>query len=379
MATNKLTYYVKSEYYDTEYIDKLFDKNIWIKVNDSDRPRYIAKNIPIDYIYLDGKYYWDPSNFKLTANIKNLVDEKKRSITSKNALMDNLSKIEDALKFIMPQLSVDLLNYKKPDFINSIKKFMKPNNIYIFKPVSGFAGQGIQMVSNITELIIYITKVIKTSGRLSEKQRYWVLQEYLLDPLLIKKPASSALYKFHIRHYLFYVPGKTSYYVYEGEVALARAPYVKGTWTNKLIHDTHFYGRDGELFPQILNLPSEQVSNIYRQIDELYGHVLKCIDAKCFSESKNCYELFGVDLILTHDYKLKVIEINEKLGMPSTLTPMSKILFEGCLNKIIMPTLNLKGSNEYNIHFLPIQDKILNNVQSTTLDLLTHKTKKEKI
>ena len=227
------------------------------------------------------------------------------------------------------------------------------------------------------ELQRYITQIINENGHkwratepekaIYEKQRIWVLQEYLTEPLLItqKVPGANqtADYKFHIRHYLFYVPGQTSYYVYEGELAPARAPYMKGNWGNKLIHDTHFYGRDGELFPMALGLSETQTRDIYAQINELYGHIISCINAKCYAESRMCYELFGVDLIFTRDYKLKVIEVNEKLGMPSNLTPMSRILFEGCLNKIVMPLLGLttsatNNSNKYDKHFIPISGKI---------------------
>ena len=81
---------------------------MWIKVSDAERESYIANKTDIDYIYLDGKHYYNPANFKLTAHVKNLVDDSKRDITSKNNLMANLSKIPNANKFIMPQYELDL-------------------------------------------------------------------------------------------------------------------------------------------------------------------------------------------------------------------------------------------------------------------------------
>lgn len=382
--SNKKTYYVKSDYYTEKYIDSLFDSTLWKKVSDTERKSYISNKIQIDYIYLDGKHYYNPANFKLIAHVKNLVDDGKKAITSKNNLMTNLAKIPAAAKFIMPQIELDLhaintsSTIRKKEMTRLTALFKGGNKVHIFKPVTGFSGQGIRVVTSMQELQRYISQIINENGRtwhatdpvkaLYEKMRIWVLQEYLTDPLLIKQSAQTGRkpgdYKFHIRHYLFYVPGKTSYYVYEGEIAPARAPYVKGNWTNKLIHDTHFYGRDGDLFPGALKLSNIQITSIYAQISELYGHILTCINAKCYAESNACYELFGVDLIITKDYKVKLIEVNEKLGMPSSLTPMSQILFEGCLHKIVMPLLGLTDNNtnseptnknKYDNHFIAIK------------------------
>jgi hypothetical protein len=412
----KKTYYVKSDYYTEKYIDTLFDSTRWKKVSTTELTSYIANKTPIDYIYLDGKHYYNPINFKLTAHVKNLVGDEKRTITSKNKLMDNLSKLPAARKFIMPQLEIDLYKlYTNTRFrmqeLSKLNKVFNTKKVFIFKPVSGFAGQGIQIVTSMNKLQSYINIIIKENSKAwnkskkiegAEKLRIWVLQEYLTDPLLINLSAQHGrkpgAYKFHIRHYLFYVPGKTSYYVYEGEIAPARAPYIQGNWGNKLIHDTHFYGRDGELFPAALGLSDKQVSNIYKQIDELYSHILTCINAKCYSESSACYELFGVDLMITHDYKVKVIEVNEKLGMPSSLTPMSQILFEGCLEKIVMPLLGITDHTiqKYDKHFIAVNlqndvkpilkskksdilnNKVTHSVKNTVRNLLT-KTKKQKL
>jgi hypothetical protein len=427
----KYTYYVKSDYYTEKYIDSVFDSALWKKVSDTERAIYIANKTPIDYIYLDGKHYYNPANFKLTSHVKNLVDDGKKVITSKNNLMVNLSKIPSARKFIMPQIELDLYKlHTNTQFrskeMTQLSQLFNTKKVYIFKPVTGFAGQGIRIVTSMHELQSYISRIVKENRKSwnkgkkekdTEPMRIWVLQEYLTDPLLIKQAGKNGKkqgdYKFHIRHYMFYVPGHQSYYVYEGEIAPARAPYVQGNWTNKLIHDTHFYGRDGELFPTALGLSATQTSSIYAQINELYGHILTCIaesqlieplfperkeggvrlmdsrssvgvynksaphgiNAKCYAESRNCFELFGVDLMITQDYKVKVIEVNEKLGMPSSLTPMSRILFEGCLHKVVMPLIGLTDNksnhkshleNKYDKHFIKVKKNKERNISLQT-------------
>ena len=402
----KKTYYVKSDYYTEKYIDSVFDSALWKKVSDAERAIYIANKTPIDYIYLDGKHYYNPANFKLTAHVKNLVDDSKRDITSKNNLMANLSKIPNANKFIMPQYELDLYilhtnTQNRMKEMAQLSQLFNTKKVYIFKPVTGFAGQGIRIVTSMRELQSYISRIVKENSKSwnkskksadTEPMRIWVLQEYLTDPLLIKQSAQHGHkpgdYKFHIRHYMFYVPGKTSYYIYEGEIAPARAPYVQGNWTNKLIHDTHFYGRDGELFPTALGLSATQTTDIYAQISELYGHILTCINAKCYTESRACYELFGVDLMITKEYKVKVIEVNEKLGMPSSLTPMSRILFEGILHKIVMPLLGLTDNDislasavetKYDKHFIEIKKGKSQTKKATISKRIIHPTKTRKV
>ncbi len=363
-SSNKLSYYVKAYLYSDKYIDGLFPKDKWIKVHDDDRAKYKAENKPIDYIYLDGKYYSDKENYGLRSVVKNIVGDEKREITLKHNLISNLAKIPEARKYIMQQFELDLMNYipghpKYSMWLSKLKSYYSSKKLYIFKAVSECQGRSIEIITNFVELMRYIGKIIKeVRGKWDNKtdpalqrKRVWVLQEYLDNPLLHNG------YKFHIRHYLFYVPGGTSYYLDKGEIAPARAKYIRGDWHNHLIHDTHFHGGDGDFFPEALNLPAHALKSINKQIADLYSHVMRCINAKCYTENKNCYELFGADFMITHDYKLKVLEINSKLGMPSEESIMSHIIFEGSLNKIVFPMLGLPSSeipNKYTEHFIPV-------------------------
>lgn len=367
----KLSYYVKASLYSDKYIDGLFpsDKySQWVKVRDEDCAEYKSQHKPIDYIYLDGKYYYDKTNYGLPAKVKNIVGDEKREITLKNNLMTNLAKLTEARKYIMPQLELDLINFipggknnsKYQNSLARLKSYYSPTKIYIFKAITEFSGHGIEIITNFGELMRYITKIIKDYQRQwntktnpdIQKKRIWVLQEYLSDPLLLGG------YKFHIRHYLFYVPGGTSYYLDKGELAPARKKYIRGDWHNPLIHDTHFYGGDGDFFPEALNMPPHELTSIKQQLGDFYSLVMRCINAKCYPENKHCYELFGVDLMITRDYKLKVLEINAKIGMPSEASKMSRIIFEGSLNKIVLPMLGLPTSQiptKYTEHFIPVR------------------------
>jgi hypothetical protein len=251
----------------------------------------------------------------------------------------------------MPQLEIDMLDVSLKSkassaILASLKsKLSSGKTPYIFKPVTGFAGSGIITVTTYQALYKYIQQVIKkyrhSWGAGVERNRIWVLQEYITNPLLLLQPDRKE-YKFHIRHYFIYFPNGISYYTKQGEVAVARAPYKEGNWDDKLIHDTHFYGRDGDKWPEALNLTPAILVNIDKQIADLYMHICKVLNRTrvgCYTESRACFELFGVDLMITADYQVKIIELNTKIGLASNLTEISRDLFEGCLDLIVTPGL----------------------------------------
>ena len=66
------------------------------------------------------------------------------------------------------------------------------------------------------------------------------------------------------------------------------------------------------------------------------------IKNKCFVESKKCYEVFGVDLFITNDYKIKLIEVNNKIGLPDNKINFIQNLLKLHLNFIVYPLLNYK-------------------------------------
>jgi hypothetical protein len=329
-----LTYCIRSEYYSPSFIKTIFTAaKGWKSLTDTELDIYIKTGKRVDFVYVDGIYRTDPRFMNVKARLKNIVDNKKREITQKNNLFRNLAKVPNMAGFLMQQLDIDLLDsVKASDYLtNHVKPWMMPDKIYIFKPVSEFAGRGIKVITDFSELVAYCKKVItkynqywKTSNP-AAKMRQWVLQEYIMDPLLYNNR------KFHVRHYLFYRPGgkgNRCFYLKSGELAPARKAYKANNWTDTAIHDTHFYGKDGPLFPKNLKLSMTTLANIYAQLAQLYKGIFSIIKAECYPESLDCYELFGVDFMITRDYQVKLIEINEKIGMPSIKSPMTKELFK---------------------------------------------------
>ena len=60
---------------------------------------------------------------------------------------------------------------------------------------------------------------------------------------------------------------------------------------------------------------------------------------KCFTESNDCYQLFGFDVMITKDYQVKILEVNSGPGTRSLIMPFWKKLFENQLKLMVDTTL----------------------------------------
>lgn len=362
----KFTYYFKSAYYLDKYINKLFDPNIWYRIKDNQLNYYIKNNIIIDYVYLDGKYAYHSKYYSLKNNVRNIINDNSRyKIGLKNKSITNLNKIPELSKYIFKQYEFDLLNYYKNETkINTLlDKLFINNNVYIFKAVNERAGRGNQVITSKTQFITFTKDIIKqhsfswneqkqTKTADTQPFRIWVLQEFLKDPLLINYKNNDK-YKFHIRHYLFYNPNNNNSFFYKyGEIIPAIKPYVNGDYTNKDIHDTHLAGRSdlNLIYPNALNITKKQIEKINKQIKQLYSGLIKILnnsnDTNCFTESKKCYHVFGIDLFITNDYNIKLIEVNHNIGLTIMNNSINRNfrlnLLNLQLNFIVYPLLNYK-------------------------------------
>jgi hypothetical protein len=99
----------------------------------------------------------------------------------------------------------------------------------------------------------------------------------------------------------------------------AKNPYKQEDYDNKDIHDTHYKSTlEGITFKNnIMEIADPEKTNyIMEQIVHIFKNVLKIINAECYPESKNCFNIFGFDLIITSDYTVKIIETNFMPGSP---------------------------------------------------------------
>ena len=280
----------------------------------------------VDFMFTDLDYKYDKKLFKIKSLLKNAVMKDNYNMTNKDLLYKELEKIPSARKYLVFNYSVDSSNidYKK------IEKIFQKYKVMIFKPVGGAAGVGIEVFDNFDNFRKYCE-----SNKSFVKYRDWVLQEYIIDPMLIEGK------KFHIRGY-YLVHQEKKYLMGEGRIILAEEKYKQGDYENKKIHDTHTLGSEKyvKYYPKDLK-NSKKIQN---QLEYLFSSVGKVDEYfKCFTESKDCYQLFGFDIMIAEDYQVKLIEINSGPGVPNLHIPFGKKLFENQLKLMVDTTFPPKN------------------------------------
>jgi hypothetical protein len=355
MINNKINIYIYDLYGNNSYykiMNKLLDKKIYnIELNDltikssnsnSNSNSVIKSKLPLTHqqqlpiVLIFGSLYKNKKLqskiFTIKKELINIVHDKKEIIT----LKDNLFKTLGDKPYYLKQYNININNITN---LNSFLKYKKlfNNKVWIYKPVSGFKGFGIKIFDNYKNFLKYnktqiilnkrkeyktlkknINQNIKSSNTQYNKNikttKYrWVLQEYINNPLLVDGK------KFHIRTHLLYsyIDNKEELYYYQkGDILTAKSLYKKGDYYNKNIHDTHYIPTDKiRIYPDYFKFTKEQQYNINIQIKQIYKDVKKHLHPKCYNDSKNCYEIFGVDLMIDVNHKVYLIEINSKIGI----------------------------------------------------------------
>ncbi len=354
----KFKYMIKQEFLEdmipltkTKKIDKFLEeftkkRNNWQEYDAMD----LKNNKPIDFLYTDGKYLADKSLWKYNTILTSRVDMAgdNHSISDKYKLLENLRKTSINPKHLLSQAFVNLYNiFKNPNTIFSFKKMFDKYNVLIFKPIHGNKGQDMITFDNFNNFRKFVDKLVarmrpklKSFNQeeynmmgIENKYRFynieWVLQEYIIHPLLFKDR------KFHLRGYfVYYKPEgkghKEGYILDNMTIFTAKDPYKITDVGNKDIHDTHYKNTlVGYNFKNDITelLGSEKTKYVMEQIIHIFKNVLKIINAKCYTNSKNCFQIFGFDLIIMDDLTVKIIETNYMPGSPK-IEVLSEIMSE---------------------------------------------------
>ena len=318
----KYTYLYLSNKEDSQIAKKIFEeRGNWRPYNPKkDKNR-------VDFMFTDNKYLTEERLYKIKSLLKNFTSQAKYSnIANKDLLYKELEKIPSARKYLVFNYSVDSsnINYKK------IEKLFQKYKVMIFKPIIGFAGSGIEVFDDFDKFRKYCE-----GNESFSKYRDWVLQEYIIDPLLLEGK------KFHIRGY-YLVHQNKKYLMDEGRIILAEEKYKRGDYENKKIHDTHTLGSEKyvKYYPKDL----KNSKKIQKQLEDLFNLVGRIDEYfKCFTESKDCYQVLGFDVMITEDYKVKLIEINSGPGIPNLYIPFGKKLFQNQLKLMVDTTFPPKN------------------------------------
>ena len=371
---NKNTYIVKSKYLDKTFVDnEMNKKNKWI-----DYEKIHTKKNP-DYIHIDQHFKSDKSLWKYKTKLKsqiNITDDM-NNIDNKYKLINILTKQKlndkDSKKLkgmLLDQYLINLYDIFYNNIkIDKFKKLFNNGKVWIFKFLYSTGGENIVIINNFDNFKIYIQNVIEANkikwqklnikkyDKMSKwtKSYYfieWVLQEYITKPLLYENK------KFHLRGYYIYVRNnnfkkndKEGYILNNHRIFTAKNEFKNSDYLNKDIHDTHMSSTSKYINfkPDISNLIGiTQTTKIEKDIHFLFKNILNVTNTLCYNEDKSCYHIFASDIIITNDYKIKLIEINGSAGLPYFNDDIRKInhptkIFKNILKLIVEPKFSVKS------------------------------------
>lgn len=299
LSQRRRTFYAASEFFDKPEINKMFLGMIY------------TVDFP-DCVYLDGKFVYT-KGVPIQCVVKNIMDTGKKSITDKSLLYINMVKEYPyiAEKHMMEQYTASI-NVR--DNFQGIFKNIDRNNRWIIKPVAGFQGKGIGIVNNYSEFQKHLSGLFRdrTIKSIMDKNPNYVVSKFLSNPLLIDDRV------FSIRSYLICINKWDERYAFllnTGYIQLAKEPYdsKNNSFDSNVNHSMKNERISGyEEIKRVVN--DQDYKSILKQIKEISYYVFKLNKGKSYPESKNSFEVFGLDFIVSNKAEVKLIECNDKIG-----------------------------------------------------------------
>ena len=239
--------------------------------------------------FLDEKKPTKKISYNISTNLSNeLIEINKKIKNKKNLYFEMLKNNPEICK-----------KYLCETFM--LKDITNIDSIYILRPfnLSG-GGKNIFIVQNTKELN-NIKKKIDVNNYIASK--------YIMNPLLFKDK------KFHLRvsFMITYINDNIDYSIFKHiRILQAKLPYKNEDFFNKDIHDSHVSSTDDDYlfyneFKNILNY-NDIIYQIKLVINECFNLIKS--EVKSYPESKNAFEIFVCDFMITDDYIVKLLEVN---------------------------------------------------------------------
>lgn len=293
------------------------------------------KSKNVDFVCVDGITSKKKQYYDLNIGIKNIINvEEVRNIINKDNFKISLQKLNDPKvnKILLKDKTIHLKDIaKNHDKLNSYKNFFTNNKIAALKLVGAANGKHIYICTSFETFKDICLNIINDNKEKWYDPKYikmpkfvynmktkdkWVLQNYILNPLLYKKK------KFHLRVIFLCLNKqnrvKKGYYFKLIPILTAKNEFIEGSYDNKSIHDSHYGSTDEEkYFPDDFEEyfgkeKTKFVSNEIFNIMKSLVHILR--NVKCYEDTKNCYQTYGCDIMITDDWKVYLIEINQFHG-----------------------------------------------------------------
>ena len=306
----KKTYLFVDNQLGEEFV-KLLDNKGWIRKDINDIPEYV-----------DLLYFNDPKNFfsllknkqdyykiyNIKANIKSSLWRDDTYKKGKDIIV-NKYQLYKNMKKQFPEIA----DKHMARTFNILGKDVKiKDGVYIIKPVGKYicAGEGIEYVSNKKEFEAVVNKYKKNN-----KYKKIIASEYIQPLLLFNNK------KFHIRvHVIFlYNNGKIIWSAnLHGTARHAKYDFINRDYNNLEIHDTHAKTTSRNIFfPEDFNFGRENTEKVLSQMELILSKVAEIVKPhlKCFPESNNCFQVFGIDFMVKDDFTVMLIEVNDNYGI----------------------------------------------------------------
>lgn len=354
----KYKYSINSEFIDPKFVKKIFkERGNWEEndpfVDKTTLELFVKEGIT----FTKNKNLWD-----IRSIIGNNLNPNSSVLSSKNKHRQLIP--QSLYSFLPDQITFTL----SPTFdARDYKKYFDKYPVLILKPVDGWGGHGITIhdsFKSFSERIDQL-KALKKADKWSEKRnkKYdfsnylnWVLDEYVIDPLLYKGR------KFHIRVYFIYhqyLNSKKAYLYEKIRLAIADDPYIPAQFNNTKIHDTHYVVKDVmELVYLDQFLKPKKYKEVLEQIKMLFTAIAENMDTECYTENQICYQVYASDIMIDSNYTIKLLEVNNQPGFNLKLNT-SGIILENVMyhivDKIFPPKNEVKEPEEKFITLLDIK------------------------
>lgn len=334
-----ITYNKQKNFIPEKYFTLLFDKNKnWIRVINT-----VSTNINFLYNYHTKDLY------NIHSDISNLFTPSHRQyITNKANLIKTVIKYEpeNYKKYMLPSVIIDINDIQN---LQKYKKLFK--KILILRPTWGYNRSGIHIFSNFKDFAKYmknngideLNKTISKVGTNGIKYKdtiKYVLSEYLQDQMMYDG------WVFNIRVFFLITCVKNisrGYLIKPLIVHLA-----KKKKSNNLNDVFQHISSDIDYFFDD-TIEQKKQKYIIRQIKHILSFIFKIINNNKIMEiypgMDNAFELFGVDFIISNNSEVKLIEINDRVGIYG----YSDIVYQSIVNGIINGTINKLYDKIYKI------------------------------
>lgn len=319
---------------DCTQLRKILNGCGWREINAKSSLNYVK------FIYVDGGKI-DKGLYHIKCVLKSLINEKKEIITNK-------ANLYFAMQKYFPDATEKYL--AKTRLLKDVTE-INDNEILIVKPVGRGACSG-KDILRITQNVQLSLCQREYSGHSFDKYLSVIAVDYIRNPLIINDAIFNGK-KFHIRTYMLVTTEPFNVILFnKSKILTAKEKYIDGDYDNANIHDTHLSSTEKNLyFPNDLHIDDSDKEKIILQINDVANYLKELLrnNTQPYPEAKFGFEVFGLDFLITSEFKVILMEVNDRIGirsaceMDNTYSDFSRDFFSWIYENAIKTIL---GKNE---------------------------------